>query len=144
MSDSPEASHPPHRIGAAWILRIFVVENHEDTRFLLTYLLRQLGHTVESAGTMSAALEGLRAGSFDVMLSDVGLPDGSGWELMANLESDNRPPYAIAMSGFGSPSDCNESLAAGYRHHLLKPMQHNQLEHLLDEAGEELFAGRAG
>lgn len=138
MTTSEMASGAAKPLGARWPMRIFLVENHQDTRFLLSHLLRQLGHTVAEAATMHAALNGLRQGAFDILLSDVGLPDGTGWQLMAEL-GPQRPPYAIAMTGFGMPSDREQSLAAGYRQHLLKPMPPNQLESLLDEAGDELF-----
>jgi DNA-binding NarL/FixJ family response regulator len=72
----------------------------------------------------------------DVLISDIGLPDGSGWELMTRLGAD-RPRYAIAMSGFGMSSDRQRSLNVGYRHHLLKPVEPDQLERLLDEAADE-------
>lgn len=124
------------RPGAKRPLRIFVVENHEDTRFLLCLLLEQLGHTLFSAPSLAAALEALPAARCDVLISDIGLPDGNGWELMARL-GDDRPPYAIAMSGFGMSSDRQRSLNVGYRHHLLKPVEPNLLERLLDEAADE-------
>jgi CheY-like chemotaxis protein len=124
------------RPGAKRPMRIFVVENHEDTRFLLCLLLEQLGHTVFSASSLGAALEAMPAAGCDVLISDIGLPDGSGWELMTRL-GDDRPPYAIAMSGFGMSSDRQRSLNVGYRHHLLKPVEPNQLERLLDEAADE-------
>jgi two-component system CheB/CheR fusion protein len=116
-------------------LRIFVVENHEDTRFLLCLLLEQLGHTVLSAASVAAAVAEIPKAGCDVLISDIGLPDGNGWELMARL-GDQRPPYAIAMSGFGQSSDRQRSVHAGYRHHLLKPLEPDQLEQLLEEAAE--------
>jgi CheY-like chemotaxis protein len=122
--------------GAKRPLRIFVVENHEDTRFLLCLLLEQLGHTVFSAPSLAAALDELPPTHCEVLISDIGLPDGNGWDLMARL-GDERPPYAIAMSGFGMSSDRQRSLGVGYRHHLLKPVEPNQLERLLDEAADE-------
>ena len=128
-------SLPSPRPGAKRALRVFIVENHEDTRFLLGLLLEQLGHSVHSAPSLADALRDLPAAHCDVLISDIGLPDGNGWELMALL-GDARPPYAIAMSGFGMSSDRQRSLHAGYRHHLLKPVEPNQLEHLLDEAAE--------
>ena len=118
-------------------LRVFIVENHEDTRFLLGLLLEQLGHTVLSAATLQQALGSIPQARCDVLISDIGLPDGNGWELMARL-GEHRPRYAIAMSGFGMSSDRQKSLNAGYRHHLLKPVEPNQLENLLDEAAREL------
>ena len=131
--------------GAKRPMRIFVVENHEDTRFLLCLLLEQLGHTVLSAPSLAAALEAMPAARCDVLISDIGLPDGNGWDLMTRL-GEARPPYAIAMSGFGMSSDRQRSLNVGYRHHLLKPVEPNQLERLLDEAADETdpIAGRRG
>jgi len=123
--------------GASRPLRIFVVENHEDTRFLLVLLLEQLGHTVFSAPSLGEALAELPSARCDVLISDIGLPDGNGWELMTQL-GDERPRYAIAMSGFGMSSDRRRSLGVGYRHHLLKPVEPNQIERLLDEAAAEL------
>ena len=129
------AFHPAP--GAKRPLRIFVVENHEDTRFLLVLLLEQLGHTVFAAASLGEALMALPPAHCDVLISDIGLPDGNGWELMARLGAD-RPRYAIAMSGFGMSSDRQRSLGVGYRHHLLKPVEPNQLERLLDEAAAEV------
>lgn len=143
---NPDSSHEsaapalvPHPRSAA--LRIFVVENHEDTRYLLGLLLEQLGHTVLAVATMHEALHAVPAARCDVLISDVGLPDGNGWDLLRRLGPD-RPPYAIAMSGFGMRSDRQKSLAAGFRHHLLKPVEPNQLESLLDEATLELGPAR--
>jgi two-component system CheB/CheR fusion protein len=118
-------------------MRIFVVENHDDTRFLLQLLLEQLGHTVLTATTMVDALAAIPGSGTDVLISDIGLPDGNGWDLMKRL-GDARPRYAIAMSGFGQISDRQHSLLVGYRHHLLKPVEPNRLEALLDEAAREL------
>ena len=133
--DVPGAS--PLLPGALRPLRIFIVENHEDTRILLGLLLEQLGHTVFTAATLQDAVDAIPAARCDVLISDIGLPDGDGWSLMARLGAE-RPRYAIAMSGFGMASDRRRSLGAGYRHHLLKPVEPNQLENLLDEAAREL------
>ena len=137
--NSPSASAPPpsHVPGRKGRLRVFIVENHEDTRYLLGLLLEQLGHTVASAGSVGEALDLIPDSSSDMLISDVGLPDGDGWELLVRL-GEGRPPYAVAMSGFGMSSDRARSLAVGYRHHLLKPVEPQQLEHLLDEAATEL------
>jgi len=137
----PAAADAPFAASAR-PMRIFVVENHDDTRFLLQLLLEQLGHTVASATTLAEALEAIPAARADVLISDIGLPDGNGWELLTRLGA-ARPPYAIAMSGFGQLSDRQRSLGAGYRHHLLKPVEPNRLETLLDEAAGELATGAA-
>lgn len=118
-------------------LRVFVVENHADTREFLTYLLQDMGHTVIVADTMGRALRDAPAANCDVLISDIGLPDGDGWELLARLDLP-RPMYAIAMSGFGMTSDRIRSKAAGFRYHLVKPMGLEQLETILDEAANEI------
>lgn len=123
-------------------LRVFVVENHTDTREFLTFLLEELGHTVNVADTMRKALRDAPAANPEVIISDIGLPDGDGWELLNKLALP-RPAYAIAMSGFGMSSDRARSKAAGYRHHLVKPMGLEQLESILREAAEELVSSPA-
>ena len=136
MNEHPLATTPAVTVSHT-PLRIFIVENHDDTRFLLGLLLEQLGHKVLSVATMQEALSTLPGAHCDVLLSDVGLPDGNGWDLLRKLGAD-RPKYAIAMSGFGMSADRERSRAAGYRHHLLKPVEPNQLEVLLDEAAREI------
>jgi len=118
-------------------LRVFVVENNTDTRIVLGLLLQQLGHTTDNASSVAEALDEMRARPYDVLVSDIGLPDGTGWDLMASL-GDARPPYAIAMSGFGSEQDMARSRAVGFRHHLLKPVEPGRIEALLDEAADVL------
>ncbi|HEX2540412.1 MAG TPA: response regulator [Caldimonas sp.] len=139
MNEHPVATPLPRTAGSRAALRIFIVENHEDTRFLLGLLLEQLGHSVLSVATMQEALRTIPDAHCDVLISDVGLPDGNGWELLKKLGSE-RPRYAVAMSGFGMSADRERSRAAGYRHHLLKPIEPNQLETLLDEAAREIAA----
>ncbi|MEP7139325.1 MAG: response regulator [Caldimonas sp.] len=136
-SPSPASATAEDRSGRRGKLRIFIVENHDDTRYLLGLLLEQLGHSVRAVATLGEAIEQAGSGEWDVLISDIGLTDGSGWELLSAL-GDRAPRYAIAMSGFGMASDRQKSLAAGYRHHLLKPVEPNQLESLLEEAASEL------
>jgi CheY-like chemotaxis protein len=118
-------------------LKIFLVENHPDTVRWLSFYLEDEGHTVESAGTVAEATERLRQQPVDVLISDIGLPDGTGWDLLEQLQQD-RPLFAIAMSGFGMSDDSARSLAAGFRHHLLKPFRTADLDRLLRQAAEEL------
>ncbi len=139
MNEQPVAIAPARSIASPATLRIFIVENHDDTRFLLGLLLEQLGHAVMSVATMQEALRTIPGANCDVLISDVGLPDGNGWELIKQLGT-SRPMYAIAMSGFGMSSDRERSRMAGYRHHLLKPIEPNQLEKLLAEAAAEILA----
>lgn len=113
-----------------------MVENHDDTRVLLCILLEQMGHTVKTAASMNEALRELPRSHWDVLISDIGLPDGDGWELMRRLE--RRPPYAIAMSGLGMNGDRARSREAGFRHHLVKPTGPEQLAVILEGAAREL------
>jgi CheY-like chemotaxis protein len=118
-------------------LRIFIVENHDDTRLLLRWLLEHLGHEVMEATSLSSAVQKLPGSSSDVLISDIGLPDGTGWEILRALPG-QAPAYAIAMSGFGTSQDVVRSQQAGFRHHLVKPVEPGILERLLAEAAEEL------
>ena len=117
-------------------LRIFVVENHDDTRVLLCILLEQMGHTVKTAASMNEALREIPRSNCDVLISDIGLPAGDGWELMRRLE--RRPRYAIAMSGLGMNEDRAQSREVGYRHHLVKPTGAEQLAEILESVARQL------
>ena len=114
-------------------LNIFVVENDVDTLKYLRIFLEHSGHAVETAVTVSEALEKLLIVPCDVLISDIGLPDGDGWELMERAHLP-KSVYAIAMSGYGMGSDKKRSQAVGFRHHLLKPFDPGQLKLLLEEA----------
>jgi CheY-like chemotaxis protein len=122
-------------------LRILRVENHADTHLSLTLLLEQCGHAVTGACTMQEAFDLLSLQEWDVLLSDIGLPDGSGWGPMGRAHP-RREPYAIAMSGYGMNVDRGRSLAAGFRHHLVKPMALEPLEEILQHV-EPVAAGGA-
>lgn len=126
---STTSSEPPS-------LRILVVENHPDTLKCLTIYLEQLGHTVFPARSMREALALIPSTSCHVLISDIGLPDGNGWELLARA-SFPAAVYTIAMSGFGTSSDSMKSKEAGYRHHILKPFNPDELDALLEEATRE-------
>ena len=114
-------------------LDILVVEDHEDTTSVLCDLLRDWGHDVRWAGTIADAKQALSLRKSDVLLADIGLPDGDGWRLLQGL-GQHTPPYAIAMSGHGSAADEQRSHRAGYRHHLVKPFEADTLKGLLHDA----------
>ena len=135
---------PPHSDDLSQPLRIFVVENHADTLKYLRMYLEALGHEVSAALTVQDALAALPAAAPEVLISDIGLPDGTGWELLRRLGEDfSREVYCIAMSGFGLHADQVRSRAVGFRHHLFKPLPPDRLGDLLDEAARELAAGAA-
>lgn len=114
-------------------LKVFLVEDHVDTLVVLRRYLEHLGCEVQCASQMEEALRLLPTGNWDVLMSDLGLPDGNGWELLrkANLPEST---YTVAISGFGTLEDRTRSMEAGYRHHLLKPFAPEELESCLQEA----------
>jgi signal transduction histidine kinase len=113
-------------------MRILLVEDHEDTNRSLTRLLRRRGYHVQSAGSLSAALDLSAKEEFDVLISDLGLPDGSGIELMEKISS-TRPLLGIALTGFGMEEDILKSRDAGFKHHLVKPIDLTKLDLLIQE-----------
>lgn len=117
-------------------LRILVVENHDDSRRYLTMYLKGCGHCVATAASMQEALVMAPQAEYDVLISDIGLPDGDGWELLRQAKFTD-PLFAIAMSGFGTNTDSERSKQAGYRHHMLKPLDIDKLDAILVEAAEE-------
>src|SRR5258707_14877080 len=116
-------------------LRVFLVENHEDTVRYIKLYLEHLGHEVFIARDMETALREIPKSRCDVLISDIGLPDGDGWLLLEKL-GDHRPQFAIAMSGYGTVNDQRRSRAAGYDHHLVKPFAPDALVALLREASK--------
>ena len=125
---------------AAKPLRIFVVENDEDTRRVFAMYLARRGHAVDSAASIAETVDKLRGQAYDVLIADIGLPDGSGWELPQRLRTNGvpAPPFAIAMTGFGRGDDIERSRTAGFRHHLVKPLDTRKLAAILDEAARTI------
>lgn len=106
---------------------ILLVEDHPDTARAMKTLLNLRGYDVRSAGSIAEALAAADDSTFDVLVSDIGLPDGSGLELMRQLLT-RRPVKGIALSGFGMEEDVNRSREAGFAEHLTKPIDLKQLE----------------
>jgi two-component system CheB/CheR fusion protein len=115
-------------------LRVFLVENHQDSAKYIRLYLEHLGHEVTAVQDMATALKEFPESNCDVLISDIGLPDGDGWQLMERMKS-MRPAFSIAMSGYGSAEDLRRSRSAGYDHHLVKPFLPSELVALLQQAG---------
>jgi len=107
--------------------RILLVDDHPDTCVALERLLTLRGHHVIAAQSIRAAMEAAESNQFDLLVSDVGLPDGSGMELLRLLRASFTMP-GIAMSGFGMEADISKSLEAGFSAHLVKPVKMEKLE----------------
>jgi hypothetical protein len=138
-ADSHVAPAVSPRLLERQTMRILLVEDHEDTNRSLTNLLRRRGYHVQSALNLQSALDLSQKEKFDVLISDLALPDGSGIDLMQQLHS-NQPPLAIALTGFGMEDDIRRSHEVGFRHHLVKPIDLNKLDSLIQESAATLPA----
>ncbi|HMJ07199.1 MAG TPA: ATP-binding protein, partial [Chthoniobacterales bacterium] len=113
-------------------LRLLLVEDHSSTLEVLSRLLTRAGHAVVTAGTLADALSAAAAGIFDLVISDLGLPDGTGNELMEILRARYKL-RGIALSGFGMEEDVARSRQAGFAAHLTKPVDFQQLRRALHD-----------
>ncbi|MGH7939268.1 MAG: response regulator [Bryobacteraceae bacterium] len=111
-------------------LRLLLVEDHESTLQVLSQLLVRAGHEVTSVRTVAGALAAATSHEFDLVISDLGLPDGAGTDLMRELR-DTYGLSGVALSGYGMEEDVARSLRAGFTSHLIKPVDFNQLQRAL-------------
>ncbi len=123
---------PPHQVTAASAppataetpnapLEVLLVEDHVPTLRVLAKLLGRLGHRVTTASSLASAAALCRQKRFDLLLSDLGLPDGSGLDLM-RLVADDYQGRSIALTGFGMEADVRASQDAGFARHITKPV----------------------
>lgn len=107
-------------------MRLLLVEDHAQTLLVLTRLLNRRGYRTTGVATVREALEIAEKETFDLVISDIGLPDGSGLDVMREL-SRRYHMQGIALSGFGMEEDMLKTRAAGFRKHLVKPVSVEQL-----------------
>lgn len=107
--------------------RILLVDDHADTCMGMERLLTKRGYAVRTAGTVADALELAHREAFDLVISDLGLPDGTGFDLMESLQNEHQM-RGIAVSGFGAENDLEKSRRAGFSEHLIKPVSLDRLE----------------
>jgi CheY-like chemotaxis protein len=117
--------------------RILLVEDHDQTRQTLARLLTSRGHEVAAAETARQARDLARTFAYDLVLTDLGLPDGNGHELMMELRQLRPACQGVALSGYGMEGDIQRSRAAGFDVHLTKPVDIGALENALRQASEE-------
>jgi len=113
-------------------LHLLLVDDHTDTRLVLSRLLSKCGHEVATTDSEQGALKLLESGRFDALISDIGLPDGDGYDLVREAKR-RLPLSAIALSGYGTEEDVRRSLEAGFDYHLTKPVDLNGLRSLLQK-----------
>jgi CheY-like chemotaxis protein len=94
-------------------------------------LLRGLGHAVTAAGAIASGCEAFEAGEFDLIVSDIGLPDGTGLDLMRRVVALRGPVPSIALTGYGMEEDIVRSREAGFTTHMTKPIDFTNLEAMI-------------
>jgi PAS domain S-box-containing protein len=127
---APAGGEPATGLAA---LNILLVDDHEDTARAMGRLLQRLGYRITTAHTCTDAVAAFGRDSFDLVISDIGLPDGSGLELMRELRR-RREIRGIALSGFGMEEDVRKSKEAGFYEHLTKPINFQKLQAVIRDA----------
>lgn len=140
------ATVPPAIPTSTVPLRIMLVEDHHDTAATLLRLLARRGYEVRSSGSVSSALEMAKSFEFDVLVSDIGLPDGTGVDLLRKLREipGKERLCGVALSGFGMDEDIARSKDAGFTQHLTKPVDFAQLQQCLTRIGHQLSMEKDG
>lgn len=127
-ADSASSKHVPKQ------LRILLVEDHRDTRHAMSRLLTHFGHQTSVADSTRRALEMMASQRFDLVLCDIGLPDGSGYDVISKAKAKG-PIKAVAITGFGTDEDIRRSKEAGFDFHLIKPVDFHELRTVLEQVG---------
>lgn len=120
----------PHTPGKG--LRILVVEDHGDTRRTLSRLLSYFGHQISVADSRQSALEMIAAKKFDVLLTDLALPDGSGYDVASRAKHEQHVK-SVALTGFDRSEDIRRGKAAGFDFYLTKPIDFAELRTVLGQ-----------
>lgn len=125
-----EASHVQQSPGN---LRILLVEDSEDAAEMMSELLALMGYECTVASRVGIARRLLGQQDFDVLLCDMGLPDGDGIDVLKDFDT-SRGQMAIAITGYGMQQDIQRSIAAGFSEHMTKPIDFDRLERALMSA----------
>jgi two-component system, chemotaxis family, CheB/CheR fusion protein len=128
-------------------LRVLVVDDHELTLQLMEVLLRTKGHSVVVAATLGGALKAIQQRTFDLVLTDLALPDGRGEEIIDAIHSmppSSPAPRAVVISGYDSPKDIEHSIAVGFDAHLAKPITLEMIDSVLADTADSLGHYQSG
>lgn len=123
--------------------RILVVDDEPDLRTLYELTLLRAGYQVDTAENVSEALQQLGAQSFDVVITDMRLPDGLGLSLIQQLKTDKRKERCIVITAYGSAENAVESLKAGAFDYLTKPVDLKQFRNVVASAARDNSASPA-
>ena len=126
------------------VLRILVVEDHPATARALAKTLLRFGFAVATSATARAAVHVARQQPFDLLITDIGLPEKNGWELFQELRAVQPNLRAIALTGYAFPQDRQRSADAGIQLHLVKPATTEQLQAAIMQLFPEQAAAFAG
>lgn len=129
--------HPAVEPAVPEALSILLVEDHTDTGRVISQLLKGAGHDVIHATTATEALERFRRSRFNLIISDIGLPDESGLVLMKKLRALQPGLAGICMTGYGMESDQQACFAAGFGEHLAKPVDVQRLHAAINRAARQ-------
>jgi CheY-like chemotaxis protein len=130
MSNDP--TETPYKPGKS--LRILVVEDHGETLRTLSNLLTHFGHEISMADSTQSALEIVDSKQFDVVLSDIGLSDGTGYDVIAQAKQ-KQPVTGVALTALDREEDMKRSREAGFDFHLTKPIDFHELRTVLGQIG---------
>ena len=132
VREQPEPGQPPAQSPSTLDRNkpeILLVDDHADTLRMIAFLLRKSGYQVETAASIEEAEPLLEPRK--VLISDIGLPDGNGWDLMSIFKAKGGG-LGIAISGFGQEGDVERSRRVGFSDHLIKPIDINALRSALN------------
>jgi CheY-like chemotaxis protein len=118
-------------------MHILVVEDHDDTRDALKRFLTRCGYDVAAAGDLKTGLDFLQTEPFDAIVSDIALPDGTGYALISEARRRGIGALAIALSAYSYPHEVEERKLTGFDYHLLKPLDCIHLRSLLQHEDEK-------
>ena len=127
---SEDRSREDYNLGKS--LRILVVEDHTDTLQALSRLLDHFGHEISTAHDTRTALDLIKTKEFDVVLCDIALPDGNGYDVIIEAKRKGAVK-AVAISGFAGRDDVERGKKAGFDFHLAKPVDFHELRSVLGQ-----------
>jgi CheY-like chemotaxis protein len=133
LAEVNAVSSPSGRTSEAATLRMLVVDDNVDAAESLAMLLEIEGHAIRLVHDGLAAIDAVREFQPDAVLLDLGLPGLDGFEVATRIRGDVslRQPCLIALTGWGSDEDRKKALAAGFDHHLVKPVDLSRLQEVL-------------
>jgi CheY-like chemotaxis protein len=122
---------PTERNQTAHPMSVLLVEDHQVSREILARFLEHWGFDVVTAESLQKGLGALEEMRFDAIISDIALPDGSGYALISDAKQRDKDVVGIALSGYASPGDVNIGRLAGFDYHLTKPCDCERLRSIL-------------